>query len=70
MNSLDYLQLVKSIIAAAGTSAGENVFGPGDWPTQEDQYPIIRLRLVHEGRISVGRGGGQQFALLQKTDLT
>lgn len=61
MNSLDLLQLVKAIIAASGTSAGQNVYGPGDWPAQEDQYPLIRLRLAHEGRVSAGRGGGQQF---------
>jgi len=59
--SIDLLQLVYDAILQANTAAGTNVYKPGDWPTQDGQYPIIKLRLVHEQRTSLGRGGAIQF---------
>lgn len=59
--SQDLLQAVYEAIAAAGTGAGDRVYTPGDWPTQPDQYPIVKLRLVSEQRRSSGRSGPPQF---------
>lgn len=59
--SLDILELVHTAIVVAGTDAGSRVFRPGDWPAQDGQYPIIRLRLVGEDRTSLGRGGPPEF---------
>lgn len=60
--SLDLLQTVYDTIVAANTASGNRVYKPGDWPTQPDQYPITKLRLVSEDRQSLGRGGPPQFA--------
>jgi hypothetical protein len=43
------------------TSADDRVFKPGDWPSQEGQYPLIKMRLVAEDRQSTGRGGAIAF---------
>lgn len=37
------------------TDAEGRVVGPGDLPTQSEQYPIIKLRLVGETKQSIGR---------------
>lgn len=43
------------------TDAKGAVFKPGDWPTQEGQYPILKLRLVSEHRRSLGPHGPAEF---------
>jgi len=58
--SQDLLQLVFNALAISGdspapTAAGSRVYMPGDWPTQSGQYPIIKLRLATENRVSMGR---------------
>lgn len=55
--SQDLLALVYGALTAtdATTDAGARVYQPGDWPTQQDQYPIIKLRLASENRTSAGR---------------
>lgn len=59
--SLDIMDLVQAAIANAGTDAGQNVFRPGDWPTQSIQYPIIRMRVTLESRESLSNSGAPQF---------
>ncbi|WP_395391487.1 hypothetical protein WBP07_12685 [Novosphingobium sp. BL-8A] len=59
--SLDLLDLVQSAIAAAGTDAGDRVYRPGDWPSQEATIPQIKLRLLSENRASISRSGAPQF---------
>lgn len=59
--SLDLLDLSHAAVIAANTMAGDNIFRPGDWPTQPGQYPIGKMRLVKEDRISQGRSGPQSF---------
>ncbi|KQN00567.1 hypothetical protein [Sphingomonas sp. Leaf25] len=59
--SLDLLDAVHAAIVAAGTDADDQVFRPGDWPTQPDQYPITKLRLIAEDRQSLGRSGPAEF---------
>lgn len=59
--SLDLLQQSYDAILQANTDAGNRVFKPGDWPTQDGQYPIIKMRLVHEDRQSIGRSGAFEF---------
>lgn len=60
-DSLQLLNLVHAAIVAANTDAGGQVFKPGDWPTQDGQYPIIKMRLVLEDRQSLARSGEPQF---------
>jgi len=59
--SLDLLQQVYDTILQANTDASSRVYKPGDWPTQDGQYPIVKMRLVHEDRQSLGRGGAFEF---------
>jgi len=56
----DLLQLVNAAMIGA-TDAQGRVYKPGDWPSQESQYPLWKLRLVHEFRTSLGRGGAIEF---------
>ncbi|WP_242183090.1 hypothetical protein [Sphingomonas sp. CARO-RG-8B-R24-01] len=41
----------------APTDARDRVFSPGDWPTQSDQYPLLKVRLLSETKQSLGKGG-------------
>ncbi|HEX7853871.1 MAG TPA: hypothetical protein VF503_09265 [Sphingobium sp.] len=59
--SMDLLDLVYAAVMAAGTAAGNRFYRPGDWPTQPDQYPIGKMRLAKEDRISLGRSGPAEF---------
>lgn len=60
--SADLLNLVVAALRAPGASdAGDQVFEPGDWPTQNDQYPRLKARVVREYKQSLGRGGGPAF---------
>ena len=63
--SLDLLDLVYAALlgpdaqsdpAAFATSAADRVKRPGDLPTQGDQYPLFKLRIVAENRRSLGKG--------------
>lgn len=60
-SSLDLLDLTHAAIVQAGTDAQGDVFRPGDWPTQDGQYPIIKLRLIGEDRQSASRSGPTDF---------
>ena len=62
--SEDLLELTHAAIVQAGTDAEGDVFRPGDWPTQDGQYPIIKLRLIGEDRQSVSRSGPSQFTTI------
>ncbi len=66
--SADLLDLVEAALlgpnaasepAVYATSAADRVKRPGDLPTQADQYPILKLRVVSESRQSLGRGDVQ-----------
>lgn len=62
MTSDDVLDLVIGALRAPGaTSAGDLVYRTGDRPTQNDQYPNLRGRVVRETKQSLGRGGGPEF---------
>ena len=56
----DLLQLTYQAVLNV-TDAGSRVFKPGDWPSQDEQYPLIKMRLIHEARTSLGRGGAIDF---------
>ena len=56
----DLLQLCYDAVLNV-TDAGSRVYKPGDWPSQDDQYPLIKMRLIHEARTSLGRGGAIEF---------
>lgn len=64
--SYDLLVLVYEALTTSPdtTDAGPRVFKPGDWPTQQDQYPIIRLRIANEDRQSLGRSGAPEFTTI------
>lgn len=63
--SASLLAVVVSILSAAGTTdAGLQVFSPGDWPTQSDQYPRLKARVIRETKQSLGRGGGPAFTVV------
>jgi hypothetical protein len=53
--SLDILDLTVAALAEAGTDAQDRIWRPGDMPTQSDQYPNFRAKIVSETRISLGR---------------
>lgn len=64
--SQDLLGLTKAALTTAvtvdgtqvyATDAADRVYVPGDWPTQGDQYPILKVRLVSENKSSLGRAG-------------
>lgn len=59
--SLDLLDATHAALIAADTDAAADVFRPGDWPTQPDQYPITKLRLISEDRQQIGRSGPAEF---------
>lgn len=59
--SVDLLGAVHDAIVAAETAAGEQVYRPGDWPSQVGVYPIVKMRLVSEDRQSPGASGAPQF---------
>lgn len=60
-SSLDLLALVQSSLIAGDTALETRIYRPGDWPTQPDQYPIGKLRLVSENRQSLGHGATVEF---------
>lgn len=45
------------------TDAGENVFRPADWPTQDGQYPRLKLRVIRETKQSLARSGPPEFTV-------
>ena len=55
------LDAVHLAIVEAQTEAADNVYRPGDWPTQPDQYPIVKMRIIGEERVSIARGGPPEF---------
>lgn len=52
------------------TDAGSRVYKPGDWPSQIEQYPLIKMRLIHEARTSLGRGGAIEFLTVATIRIT
>jgi len=56
MTSEELLDLVFAAVAGAGTDAADRVYRPGDWPTQGDQYPVLKLRVLAETKQSLGKG--------------
>lgn len=72
MTSADLLALVVAQLRGDGgdanppqfpTDAGARVYSPGDWPTQQQQYPLLKVRIAREHKQSLGRGGGPQFTV-------
>jgi hypothetical protein len=62
--SAELLDLVVAALRVDGaTVAGSRVYRPGDRPTQNDQYPNWRARVVRESKQSLGRGGGPAFTV-------
>ena len=62
--SAELLDLVVAALRVDGaTVAGSRVYRPGDRPTQNDQYPNWRARVVRETKQSPGRGGGPAFTV-------
>lgn len=59
--SADVLDFVYQAILTGGTDAESRVYKPGDWPTQNDQYPITKMRLIAESRRSLGVSGPAEF---------
>lgn len=59
--SLDLLGMVQAALVACNTDLGNRIYRPGDWPTQPGQYPIGKLRLVSESRLSLGHGATVEF---------
>lgn len=43
------------------TDALTRVYGPGDWPSQSDTMPILKLRLLSEDRQCLSRNGPPEF---------
>lgn len=62
--SLDLLDLVYQAVLNADTGADGRVYKPGDWPTQPDQYPIVKMRLAAENRQSIARSGAPEFVTI------
>ena len=58
--SADLLQLSNAAVLNA-TDAQNRVYKPGDWPSQDDQYPLIKQRIISEQRTSLGRSGAIEF---------
>lgn len=49
--------------AVYATNAGAAVFRPGDWPTQNGQYPRLKLRVAQQSKRSIARSGAPQFTV-------
>lgn len=65
------LDLVVAALRARGaTDAGALVFPPGDWPTQEDQYPNLKIRVVRESKQSIARSGPPEFTVTTMVRIT
>lgn len=58
---MDVAEAIRDAIRDAGTQLGDRIYKPGDWPSQDAQYPLGRVRLIREDRRSPGRGGPDQF---------
>ncbi|HEX7850139.1 MAG TPA: hypothetical protein VF485_10460 [Sphingomonas sp.] len=67
--SEDLLQLCYEAVLNV-TDAQNRVYKPGDWPSQDEQYPLIKMRLIHEARTSLGRGGAFDFLTVATIRLT
>jgi len=67
--SQDLLELCNEAVLNV-TDAGSRVYKPGDWPSQDEQYPLIKMRLIHEARTSLGRGGAIEFVTVATIRLT
>lgn len=64
VTSAGLLAIVVEILSTPGaTDASGQVFSPGDWPTQNDQYPRLKPRVVREVKQSLGHGGGPSFTV-------
>lgn len=61
--SLGLLDLCNAAVIDS-TAAEDRVYKPGDWPSQDAQYPLIKMRLVSEDRQSLGRGGAIEFVTI------
>lgn len=63
--SAGLLAIVVAILSVEGvTAAGSQVLSPGDWPTQNDQYPRLKPRVIRETKQSLGHGGGPSFTVV------
>ncbi len=56
--------MVGILSEGGATDAGNQVFSPGDWPTQNDQYPRLKPRVIRETKQALGHGGGPSFTVL------
>ena len=56
--SADLQALVHAALTATPTTTacGARVYEPGDWPTWDNQYPAMKLRVIRESKVSNGRG--------------
>jgi len=70
ITSLDLLALTHAAVLGEGrlatppvyaTAAEGRVFKPGDWPSQDGLYPLVKMRLIAEDRQSMARSGAAQF---------
>jgi hypothetical protein len=68
--SLDVLDLCYAAVLGPGivtappayaTMAQGRVYKPGDWPSQDGLYPLVKMRLVGEDRVPIGRSGPAEF---------
>lgn len=69
--SADLVSAIVTVLTEPNaTSAGTRVYRPGDWATQGDQYPIIKVRAVREVKQSLGRGGPPEFTVVTTVRIT
>lgn len=59
-SSLDLLDAVHAALTGT-TDAGALVFRPGDWPSQPNTLPQLKLRILSESRQSIARSGAPEF---------
>lgn len=52
---------VAALRSEGATDAGARVYSPGDWPSQQQTLPQIKLRVIREVRTSLGRSGPPEF---------
>jgi hypothetical protein len=55
--------VVAAITQPNATDAEDRIFRPGDWPSQDGQYPLIKLRVPREFKQSTGRSGAFEFTV-------
>jgi hypothetical protein len=54
MNAAELRDLVVAALQGK-TTAGSRVYSPRDWPTSEDEYPIILVQTPFDEKMSLGR---------------